>query len=570
MSAQPITAAAAKPLPAPKDQRVPVSVIRESKLNARKEYSTADMADLTASVQEKGVLTALWLHDVGPHMEIIAGSRRLRAAIGAKLEYVPARVYAGLNEDQLLELQIIENLQRRDLSPLEEATAIAALLKRGHSAKEVGTRIGKDARYVHRVAVLADLPAPAREMVEADALPITSAIELMRIADPDRRNQAAQALVKSLKELQRYRPEDTMSEHDAARTLRPYFLELKTAPFDTSDATLSAAGACGPCPFRTGNQAALFGADGDQDVCTKPSCFSDKTKAHQANIGGQAKALGFAVASGAQLEKVYPERYGRYEPAKGYVDLDDKPSYDARKTYRQLIGGEKGFAQVTPDAVTLVFHPTDGRPVHLVREPEVLRLAKAAGNEAVLKRSKPSSSSSKSRSTSTSTSAAEKAAAAKRKEEEAVQKITQARALDRVMKSIEAQGPRDADWRLVLGQMIAVSDNIGTVAHRRGLLPESTDPADYKAHGAAEKALLALVAKAPGRHLQALIIELTLADLDDYGISGSPRLRDVVKGYGLDMKKIEAEVRSERKAAAEKAAAPIPAKKKPVTAKAKK
>ena len=101
-------------------QIVPIDNVVESSTNPRRRFSQQGMQDLTDSVRKHGVLVPLLVRPINGHFEIIAGARRFRAAKAAELEELPVRV-KEIGDSEALELQILENLQREDIHPLEEA-----------------------------------------------------------------------------------------------------------------------------------------------------------------------------------------------------------------------------------------------------------------------------------------------------------------------------------------------------------------------------------------------------------------------------------------------------------------
>lgn len=110
-------------------QIVPIDNVVESSTNPRRRFSQQGMQDLTDSVRKHGVLVPLLVRPIDGHFEIIAGARRFRAAKAAELEELPVRV-KEIGDSEALELQILENLQREDIHPLEEAFGFKVLFER--------------------------------------------------------------------------------------------------------------------------------------------------------------------------------------------------------------------------------------------------------------------------------------------------------------------------------------------------------------------------------------------------------------------------------------------------------
>jgi ParB family transcriptional regulator, chromosome partitioning protein len=140
-------------IPLPSDQAapaqlVPVDQVRPSHEQMRSKFPADSMADLVESVREHGVLQPIIVRKVTDGFELIAGERRWRAAISAGFERIPAVVRESTRDDALL-LGLVENLQREDLDPIEEARGIKRLIEQfGLTHEEAARRLGK-----HRVAV---------------------------------------------------------------------------------------------------------------------------------------------------------------------------------------------------------------------------------------------------------------------------------------------------------------------------------------------------------------------------------------------------------------------------------
>ena len=127
------------------------------------------------------------------HFQLIAGERRWRAARIAGLREIPAIVEA-FDDEAALEIAIIENLQREDISPLEEAEMFERMTtQHGYSLRKLAQKLGKDKGYIENRLRLADAPAEVRELVATRSDTLSAAYELMKVSDPrTRRRLAAQ------------------------------------------------------------------------------------------------------------------------------------------------------------------------------------------------------------------------------------------------------------------------------------------------------------------------------------------------------------------------------------------
>ena len=144
-------------------KRIKIQDIKPNPDQPRTNFDGDALKDLSSSIKEHGVLQPIIVvSDGSDNFMIIAGERRWRAAKQAGLSSIPALI-RGLSEQQQLELALIENLQREDLSPLEIATSLVKLEKQFNlSAKQVGERVGKASSTVSNTKRLLRLPEPAK------------------------------------------------------------------------------------------------------------------------------------------------------------------------------------------------------------------------------------------------------------------------------------------------------------------------------------------------------------------------------------------------------------------------
>src|SRR5437588_8843022 len=131
---------------------IPVTALIESASNPRKRFDENSLGELAASFKSQGVLAPLLVRELDESKyEVIAGARRLRAAKLAELENVPVRI-VKLSDAEAIEAQCVENLQREDIHPLEEALGFKSLLELGEPAYSIATiasRAGKSEAYVY-------------------------------------------------------------------------------------------------------------------------------------------------------------------------------------------------------------------------------------------------------------------------------------------------------------------------------------------------------------------------------------------------------------------------------------
>ena len=163
--------------PRNQQRKAPVEFLRPNPRNPRKEFGEVDLEDLSNSIREKGILQPIVVRSIsggGDLFEIIAGERRWRAAQKAGLHEVPIIVVAA-NDQEALELAIIENVQRTDLNPLEEATGYERLVAEyGYTHADIAKTIGKSRSHVANTLRLLKLPDSVRELVQTGKLDINT------------------------------------------------------------------------------------------------------------------------------------------------------------------------------------------------------------------------------------------------------------------------------------------------------------------------------------------------------------------------------------------------------------
>lgn len=149
---------------------IPIDLIDPSSLQPRTIFDEAKLAELAQSISSNGVVQPLLLRRKGPRYELIAGERRWRAAQLAGLERVPA-VIRSVSDDKVLELALIENIQREDLNPIEEARAYKKLIDTvGLTQETVAERVGRDRSYVTNYLRLLKLPNDLQELLQRGKL----------------------------------------------------------------------------------------------------------------------------------------------------------------------------------------------------------------------------------------------------------------------------------------------------------------------------------------------------------------------------------------------------------------
>ena len=167
---------------------IPIERIRPNPNQPRRDFSDKELQDLAASIREKGVIQPLILrpHPTYPsEFEIVAGERRWRAAQIAAVHELPA-VVRELNDGEVLELAIIENIQRADLNAAEEALGYRQLMDRfGHTQERLAEALGKSRSHIANLLRLLTLPEPVLEMLRSGEITAGHARALVTAANPE-------------------------------------------------------------------------------------------------------------------------------------------------------------------------------------------------------------------------------------------------------------------------------------------------------------------------------------------------------------------------------------------------
>lgn len=176
---------------------LPVASLRPNRFQPRAHFDEAAIEDLTESIRVQGIVQPLVVTPDGEGWAIIAGERRWRAARRAGLESVPVVVRQVADERELLELALVENLQRSDLNPLEEAEAYAILQEKfGLSQEAVAARVGKARTTVTNALRLLRLPEEVRDLLREGRLTAGQARPLLGLSGAEEQIDLAERAVR--------------------------------------------------------------------------------------------------------------------------------------------------------------------------------------------------------------------------------------------------------------------------------------------------------------------------------------------------------------------------------------
>ena len=358
---------------------VPVAALIESASNPRKRFDDKTLEELAASFKTQGVLAPLLVRELEPSKyEVVAGARRLRAARIAELDSIPVRV-VKLTDADAIEAQVVENLQREDIHPLEEALGFKSLLELGEPAytiANIAARAGKSEAYVYGRIKLADLIPPVAEAFLKDQITIGHALLIAKLPAA----QQQEAFAAAFRGM--WTSEGNSQVLIPVRELAVWIesnilLQLASAPFDKQDEKLvPAAGSCANCPKRTGFNKLLF-ADVRKDSCTDPQCFRSKLDAHVAKTLESKPTL-------VQISSAWNSREGAPLGRNQYVELEIKKAKAngtaaklpaAQKPCDKMAeaivmdGGKRGqTVKVCADPNCRVHHPNTPYPQQVARE----------------------------------------------------------------------------------------------------------------------------------------------------------------------------------------------------------
>ncbi len=266
-------------------QMLPLTALVESPTNPRRHMDAQGIDDLASSMTTHGVLLPLLVRRANGKkangtFEIISGARRYRAAAQASLNTVPVRVCV-MDDTEALEVQVIENLQREDVHPLDEGIGYRALLDHtGHDVSGIAAKVGKSESYVYQRLQLSSLTAPAQKAFLAGDMTAGHAILIARLQERDQLEVMKQCLKPVAWNLSKAGKGMVSVRHLIYWIQERIHLDLHTAPFNTDDLDLiPSAGTCLACPKRTGCNEMLFPDIKKKDTCTDPGCFQAKMKA---------------------------------------------------------------------------------------------------------------------------------------------------------------------------------------------------------------------------------------------------------------------------------------------------
>ena len=176
---------------------VPVESIRPNPYQPRKTFDKEKLKELSESIKKHGIIQPLIVRKKGLNYELVAGERRLRAAKLAKLQTVPVLV-RDYDEKQMRELSLVENIQRHDLNPLEEAKAIQELMKQcSYTQAQAAERLGRSRAAVANLLRMLNLPEELQAMIADEKVTAGQMRPLSALTDREQQLKIGRALAEN-------------------------------------------------------------------------------------------------------------------------------------------------------------------------------------------------------------------------------------------------------------------------------------------------------------------------------------------------------------------------------------
>ena len=197
-----------KEVPGRREIEIAIDEIRANPYQPRKEFDEKALQDLSNSIKVHGIFTPLLVRkSQAKGYELIAGERRLRAAKLAGLTVVPA-ISVEFTDEEMMEISILENVQREDLNPIEEAAAYDSLIKRlGYTQEKLAERVGKSREYCANMLRLLKLPQDVQQLVSEKKLTMGHVRPLLSLKDEDEMYDVAIHIMKekmSVRDVEKY------------------------------------------------------------------------------------------------------------------------------------------------------------------------------------------------------------------------------------------------------------------------------------------------------------------------------------------------------------------------------
>ena len=511
---------------------LPLESITLSKTNPRKYFDPELLTNLADNIKTHGVLQPILVRPDGDKFQLVVGERRFRASQEAKIKTIPT-ITKELTDKEAFELMMIENLQRQDLSEIEEAKGYKVMIdKFKYKAEELAGKINKSRAYIYGRLKLVSLCKKGQKALGKGEISASTGLLIARIPDEKQQEVALRKIVQTNWQghSMTYRQAKDLIEED-------FMIRLKGSGFDRKDAKLlPKAGPCTTCPKRTGNQQDLYPGI-STDVCTDPECFRAKVGANTLIQIHKAKAQGKKVLEGKEAKKHW--EYNQVKHDSPLIPLD-KRNYEGPyaggkyKSYQQLLGKEC-------PPITLI--KTDQGLIPTVNQKEA--------DEVLAKKFKWAK---KSGAADTKWKAEQRLEAKKKK----IQSLVFKESLSQIAAKAKGLNVTDKFWLFLAESIVRNmhnSDTVQALVKRREIPFVKAKKAWDMDWG---KFLLTHLAASSGAEVRSVIVELVVSRGGHRDWNG--KLNDSYKEactiYGIDAVQIEKEVRAAAKAQEKKKKAP--------------
>ncbi|QFZ54800.1 ParB/RepB/Spo0J family partition protein [Oceanihabitans sp. IOP_32] len=262
-----------KKVQALKIENLPIAKVKPDPMQPRKTFDEKLLEQLSESIEKHGVLQPITVRKSKKDYIIVMGERRYRASKLAGKKTIPC-IVRTYKDDDVLEIQIIENLQRQDVEPTEEAEAIAFLSEK-YAPAEIAKRLGRTDNFIRQRLKLAGLIEGFKHFVRNGEMTISLGVGVA-LFEPEEQQMMLETMG------------EDFNAHQINRMIKDQTYDLEKASFDVADKKLvPKAGSCVECPFNAANQGNLFGEG--KMVCTKSACFETKKSKSFLNLIKKSK-----------------------------------------------------------------------------------------------------------------------------------------------------------------------------------------------------------------------------------------------------------------------------------------
>lgn len=322
--------------------QVNLNSIIPSNYNPRKIFSETNLSELTESIRQQGVLQPIGIRPLtdSEHYEIVFGERRYRASIIAGTETIPA-IIMDITEDEAADMAITENLQRKDITPIEEASAYHKLIESGrYNIQDLAERFGKSENYIRTRLNFTSLIPEIAELLDSDEITISLANEICRYSEDIQKN----VYERHLKDSTGYGNWRGLKTQEISTYLQNYYTtDLEQYLFDKTQ--------CASCPENTNNL--LLFCDGSCGKCANRNCLEEKLASFIVEKAIDIMKQHSSVTlchyeynyNSTAVEKLMAMGYEVESKSSGLISFPDQPESPSRENYDTTEEYDKDYAE---------------------------------------------------------------------------------------------------------------------------------------------------------------------------------------------------------------------------------